>query len=194
MLTKNKSDKPMMFDLDIVRQPDSFALLINPSNLNLKFAPKISEQRIRWTSENIGYVFQAHHDELDVLTASGISAMFVSFTHGITRENRTNTMSYNNIQQLIALYRNNGTNVNPKSGQTINPCMIDSVGRVVITYDGFIYRGHFISFTITENDEKPFNINFSFEFKVTQMLNIGNVLQQQFFNKSTQQQAFNKNK
>ena len=184
----------MMFDLDIVRQPDSFALLINPSNLNLKFAPKISEQRIRWTSENIGYVFQAHHDELDVLTASGISAMFVSFTHGITRENRTNTMSYNNIQQLIALYRNNGTNVNPKSGQTINPCMIDSVGRVVITYDGFIYRGHFISFTITENDEKPFNINFSFEFKVTQMLNIGNVLQQQFFNKSTQQQAFNKNK
>ena len=60
---------------------------------------------------------------------------------------------------------------------------ISEFGRVVITYDGFVYRGHFLSFSTTEDDTKPFNINFSFEFKITQVFNIGKVLEQQFKNK-----------
>lgn len=171
-----RSPKLMEFGLDIKNSPEPLTLLINPTNFELKFVPKISEQRVRWSSQNIGYVFQSHHDELDVMTASGTSAMFVTKTEGITRVNRRLSYGYQNIEQLVAIYRNNGININSKPGKNINPCMIDSVGRVVIIYDNYIYRGHFLSLTISENDEKQFNINFSFEYKITQNINLGNVI------------------
>jgi hypothetical protein len=174
--TATKNIKPMVFDLDIENAPPTVYFLINPSNFELKYTPKIAEQRVRWSNKNIGYIFQAHHDELDTLSTSGTSAMFVS-ENGITRVNRNDTLAFRNIQQIIALYRNNGININTKSSSSLNPCMIDSVGRVVITYDGFVYRGHFTSFSITENDDKPFNISFSFEFEISQLINIGSALQ-----------------
>ena len=101
MAVKRNIEKPMVFDLDIIKPPESFTLLINPSNFELKFTPKITEQRIRTTAQNIGYIFQAHHDELDTMTASGMSAMFVSTNKGITRVDRTSTVAYENIQQLL---------------------------------------------------------------------------------------------
>jgi hypothetical protein len=184
--TSSPATKPMVFDLDIDKPPDTLILLINPSEFQLKFTPKVTEHRVRWTSQNIGYIFQAHHDELDTMTASGISAMFIG-NEGITRENRIQTLAYENIQHLIAFYRNNGMNINRKPGSKLNPCMIDSVGRVVITYDNFVYRGQFLSLSITENDEKPFNVTFSFDYKISQTLNLGNVIQNNLYSTITQQ-------
>jgi hypothetical protein len=179
-----KGAKPLVFDLDINNPPESLILLINPSNLDIKFQSKVTEQRIRWSgSNNSGYVFQAHHDELDTISAEGISAMFIS-DKGITRQERTLTLAYENFEHLLAMYKNNGINYNKKPGNSISPCMIDSIGRVAMTYDGYIYRGSFLSFNSTETEEKPFNISFSFEFKVTQKIDIGNLLQNQFLTKN----------
>jgi hypothetical protein len=173
--SRRYNSKPMVFDLDIANPPPSLTLLINPSNLEMKYTPKLTEQRVRWAGTSPGYIFHVHHDELDVLTASGKSAMFMADDEGLTRINRTETLAYQNIESLVTFYRNNGTNLNPKSNSTINPCMVNSMGRVRITYNGYSYKGHFISLTITENDSSPFNVDFSFEFKVTRTFDVGQV-------------------
>ena len=172
--SRRYNTKPMVFDLNIETPPPSLTLLINPTNLEIKYAPKMIEQRVRWAGTSPGYIFHVHHDELDVLTASGKSAMFMS-NGGLTRTDRTDTLAYENIETLVAFYRNNGSNFNPKSNSTLNPAMINSVGRVTITYNGFLYKGHFISFSCTENDSSPFNVDFNFEFKVTRTFNVGQV-------------------
>lgn len=169
----NRSEaKAMVFELEIYNAPPPLVLLINPSNLEIRMVPKVSEQRIRWAGNNIPYVLQVHHDELDVLSASGRSAMFIAENEGLTRVNRTKTWGYDNISKLLAIYRNNGMNINPKVGSAVSPCMIDSVGRVIISYNGFIYKGHFTNFALTENDTTQFNIDFSFEFKITKTFNV----------------------
>jgi hypothetical protein len=186
---RTKNSTPMVFELDIIEPPPSLVLLINPANLDIKYLPKITEQRVRWTSsqdsvdvnQNVGYVFQAHHDELDVLSATGKSAMFMSPSEGLTVKNRLTSVAYQNIEKLIAIYRNNGMNFNTKTNSRINPAKINSIGRVVITYNGFIYRGHFTGFTYSINETRQFNADFSFDFKVTQTLDIGQLLSKRIF-------------
>jgi hypothetical protein len=167
--------KPMVFELDIKNPPPSLTLLINPTSLEIRYVPKITEQRVRWTGTNIPYIFHAQHDELDVLSATGKTAMFISENYGITRIDRRKTLAYENIAKLLAIYRNNGTNRNTKPDGIVNPCTIESVGRVVLYYNGFLYKGHFTTFSISENDSTPFNLDFNFEFKVTKTFDIDQV-------------------
>ena len=163
--------KPMVFELDIVESPPSLILLINPINLDVKFTPKVVEERVRWMSRSKSpYVLQAHHDELDVLSMGGTSALFYT-NQGLTSQDRQQSVGYENIERLVAIYRNNGMNFNRKPNSR-GMSVIDSVGRVVITYDEFIYRGSFDSFSLTETAEKPFNLEFSFDFRVTETYNI----------------------
>ncbi|MDD5649715.1 MAG: hypothetical protein PHF86_04745 [Candidatus Nanoarchaeia archaeon] len=172
---KRTNVKPMVFELEINDPPPPLTLLINPSTLENKSVSKILEQRVRWTGGNIPYIFQVHHDELDVLISSGKSAMFFSNEKGLTRIERIKTAGYENIEKLIAIYRNNGTNRNTKPNGSINPCTIETIGRVILSYNEFIYRGHFTSFSVSENESMPFNIDFNFEYKVTQTFDINRV-------------------
>lgn len=169
---KKTNVKPMVFELEIIKPPPPLTLLINPNTLETRYVPKVSEQRTRWSGNNIPYIFQAQHDELDVLSASGKSAMFFSDEKGLTRVERRDTFGFENLAKLLAIYRNNGTNRNTKPNGSINPCVIDSIGRVVLSYNGFIYRGHFVSFSISENDMMPFNMDFNFEYKVTKTFSV----------------------
>lgn len=163
------ASKPMVFELDINEPPQPIILLVNPETLDIKSTSKVTESRTRWTDRSdSAYVLQAHHDELDVLSASGKSAMFYS-NKGITIDERTKSLGWENIQQLVAIYRNNGMNFSKKPGKQ-GSSVIQSIGRVVIAYDGYIYRGAFESFSLTEVQEKPFNLDFSFDFKVSRTI------------------------
>jgi len=163
--------KPMVFELDINVPPDPLILLVNPETLDNKSTSKVVENRVRWVDRrDSGYILQTHHDELDVLSLSGRSALFYT-DEGITSQDRERTLGWENIQHLLAIYRNNGMNFNrrPNSRGTN---LIQSVGRVVISYDGYIYRGSFENFALNEVQEKPFNLDFSFDFKVTRMISV----------------------
>lgn len=163
--------KPMVFELDINFPPDPLILLVNPETLEKRFISRVSESRVRWINRNdSGYILQAHHDELDVLSMSGRSALFYS-QNGLTTRERRQSLGYDNIQKLVAIYRNNGVNFNRRPGRR-GTNLMQSVGRVVITFNGYIYRGSFENLTITETQERPFNLEFSFEFKVTRTFNI----------------------
>lgn len=174
---KAVNTKPMVFELKIENPPPVLTLMINPTSLEIKYTSKISEQRVRWSGSNSAYIFHAHHDELDALTISGKSAMFMT-DYGLSRKDRTDSRAYENIHKLVSIYRNNGKNVNKKPDSTqknaygtVSPALINSIGRVAIHYNDFIYQGHFTSFSITENDASPFTVDFSFEFKVTNTFN-----------------------
>lgn len=168
--------KPMVIELEINESPPPLVLLINPESLDLKFVPKVSEIRTRWIDRSeSGYIFHTHHDELDVLTASGRSAMFYT-SRGLTSAERERTLGWENIQQLVAVYRNNGMNFNKKPNRR-GTGVIDSVGRVLIIYDGYLYRGSFESFTLGETADRPFNLTFTFDFKVTETFNVRGVSQ-----------------
>jgi len=163
--------KPMVFELDIIEPPAALILLINPDNLTLKFTPKVTPERVRWTTRrSSSYILHAHHDELDTLNATGKSALFYN-NDGLTSANRHETIGWENIQKLLSIYRNNGMNFNKKPMQK-GSSVIDSVGRVLITYDDVLYKGHFDSFSLNESAEKPFYLDFSFDFKVTRMINV----------------------
>jgi hypothetical protein len=182
--SKRFNTKPMVFELDIKNPPGPLVLLINPATLEIKYASKITEQRVRWTGLlNPAYIFQAHHDELDVITATGKTAMFMTTEKGLTRVDRRNTLAYENIEKLIAMYRNNGANYNTKPNSTISPCAIETLGRVIISYDGFVYKGHFTNFSTTENEATPFNIDFNFEYKISRTFSIDQVLESGILNR-----------
>jgi len=182
---KRTNVKPMVFELEIDDPPPPLTLLINPATLETKYTAKMADQRVRWTNSNIPYIFHVHHDELDILTATGKSAMFISNIQGLTRIDRTKTIGYENSERLLAIYRNNGTNRNTKPNSSINPCVIESVGRVILSYNGFIYKGHFTSFAWSENEAMPFNIDFNFEFKVTRTFDIGQVNEEYILRRKT---------
>ena len=170
--------KPLVIELDIYEAPPPFTLLINPSEFVIRYAIKISESRVRWVdASDSGYIFQAHHDELDTISMNGVSALFYD-DGGLTSDNREISLAWENINQLLAIYRNNGLNYNNKITQN-NNAMINSVGNVLITYDGCLFKGNFLNFNINENDSKPFNYDFSFEFKVVNVKDTNKLLEEE---------------
>jgi hypothetical protein len=157
--------KPMVFELSIDLPPPPLILLLNPNNFEIKMMPKQTENRTRWVDRReSGYIIETHHDELDVLTASGRSAQFYN-AGGLTSENKQQSLGWENIQKLIAVYRNNGMNFN-RTPNNKSQSLITSVGRALIIYDGEIYSGSFHSLNINESQEKQFSLDFDFEFKV----------------------------
>jgi hypothetical protein len=172
--------KPMIIELDINEAPPPLTLLINPDSLDIRYTSKVIESRVRWTnSRESSYILQTHHDELDTLTANCTSAMFYS-NKGLSTTEREKTLAWQNMQQVISIYRNNGINFDKKPGRR---GVIKSIGRVIIVYDSVLYRGSFENFNISETDDKPFNIAFSFDFKITKGIDLRGlsnpILQQQ---------------
>lgn len=154
----------MMIRLLIDNSPPPLFLLINPSNLDLNFASKITKNKVRRTYHyEIGYVFEYHHDELDTMNVSCSTALFYNSKYGLTNQNLKQTYAYDQFQKLLAIYRNNGRNFDKKYDELIN-----SIGRVLIQYDNIQYIGSFDEFSFTETSENPFNYNLTWTFTISE--------------------------
>jgi len=127
---------------------------------------KITFQKVRMNSINRGYIFQHHHDELDVMSVSGITAMAYHPTFGLTADLEVNSVAYDNWQKLLATFRNNGVNYSKTQDG-----LIDSVGRVSIKFDGKDYRGAFDELVYTMSQETPFHSTFSWTFTISETIN-----------------------
>lgn len=169
---------PMYFELDIDDAPPVLLLAINPENFNKSFTKKVTQARNRPVTRNkASYVFNFDFDELDVMSCSGTSAMFYG-QNGLTVDSRKETLGYRNLRSLVEIYRNNGRNYNKRT-TNVSPLLtggnglIKSVGRVIIAYDRVIYKGSFDSMSVEEVDEKPFNMQFNFQFTIAETIDIG---------------------
>lgn len=176
ILGVNLPAKPMYFELEIKEPPPILILAINPREMNLDFTKKVVQNRNRPSiRDKAAYILNYDFDELDVMSCSGTSAMFYG-NYGLTAFQRTNALAYRNFRSLIEIYRNNGRNyhtrLNNNSLLTGGSGLIKSVGRVIIAFDDNIYRGSFDSFSVEDNEMKPFNLSFNFSFTISNTVDV----------------------
>lgn len=155
--------------------PIKYVFLVNPEIMDFNFTSKFSNDRTRWdenSAANGGYITQFHHDELTTIDMSGKSALFYTKdglngkagstdVDGLTR---MDTVGYQEMQKLVAIYRNNGMRKSSVIDQ-YSP-KIKYMKDLYLYYGNYLYTGFFMSFNLSENDSKPYNFDFTFNFKV----------------------------
>tara|TARA_B100001057_G_scaffold62712_1_gene56247 strand:+ start:268 stop:2079 length:1812 start_codon:yes stop_codon:yes gene_type:complete len=164
--------------IDMYRTPP-LLLLINPMSMNVTYSKiQAHQERTRY-----GYIFQAWGEQLPVINFSGRIGAFVSgesqqgrrqfmsdekSTHGsgVQEVSRRNSPAYQNLMNLMKLYKNNAYIRDTVNGSQANWM----VGAVEIAYDGVRYIGHFDKLEYTFEEQGNLGgINFSFDFTATEI-------------------------
>ena len=160
-------------------------LLINPNSMSVNYN-KIQNfsERTRY-----GYIYQAWGEELPVLNFSGRIGAYVGgesanqkratyedaviknqkTTHvsGVQEVSRRVSPAYQNLMQLLLLYKNNAYIRDNVGGSQAN----HMIGTVEISYDGVRYQGQFdkMEWSFEENNNLG-GVNFSFDFTATRIV------------------------
>lgn len=146
-------------------------LLINPNSFSVKSQKVVSDGN--WGRK--GPIVEFWGDEHDKISGSGQVAAFYALDTmphlgrggpGLTRSARNVSLAWQNFQSLYLLYRNNGGMYLPDVNQRDRDVLLTAVGSVYIYYDGILYIGSFDSFNVREQDQKPFTVEYDFEFTV----------------------------
>lgn len=146
-------------------------MLINPSKFSVK-SQKIAQDG-NWS--RVGPIIEFWGDDQDKISGSGTLAGFQAILKepllgeggpGLTRSARNFSQSWQNFMALWLIYRNNGGVYLEDLSQSQRDLLLSTVGSVYLYYDNILYIGSFDSFSITEASEKPFSIEYSFEFTV----------------------------
>jgi hypothetical protein len=151
---------PMLFqvvspDLTTLLLPEFLYLHVNPSSLDLGYSKVIT--RIQTLG---GFVEQHFGDQLTTVSASMVTGGFISVERGLTTFDRRNTIAYRKFQQLLSVFKSNGSVYDDRGVVQFN-------GRIRIVFGGGTYDGYFTNFEVSESAEKPFMFDLSFSFKAT---------------------------
>jgi hypothetical protein len=145
----------------------SVTLLINPTTLN---HGKTSAVYANYTRQ--GYVTQLWGPNQDLLTSTGTTAAFMVDGIGLTAVGRRQSFGMQNFFALFYAYRNNGYQLlDIANMNSILTRVINIVHGVEVSYDGQIFMGHFNNFTLDENADKPFLLDYNFEFVISSLSN-----------------------
>lgn len=134
---------------------------INPSELVVTY-----KQIKNLTRTFGGFVEEHWPEELDTVSSSGTTAMFYTDKRdtynapGLTVLDRRNSEAYANFQTLVNIYRNNGKVYDTKRTS------IKRIAKVRMHYNEKVYEGHFTSFTIKEDANNLFCLEYDFAFEV----------------------------
>lgn len=144
-------------------------MFVNPKNFNRHFE-NTNDYAGGWR----GQIVSAWLEKPLKLSSSGTTAaqyaMEADGSGGLTSHNKIFSLSYDNLMSLCMIYRNNGWVYSGYRAEDLNSG-VPVVGlSIYIYYDGFIYIGSFDSFKITENAEKPFTLDYDFDFTVRYFL------------------------
>jgi hypothetical protein len=148
-------------------------MLVNPSSFSVKSTKIVQDGN--WGRD--GPIIEFWGDDQDKISGSGKVAGFYAIDAtgqgggsggpGLTRAARNFSQGYQNFQALWLLYRNNGgLYLSESLTQQNRDILLSTVGSVYLYYDNILYFGCFDSFNVTETDDKPFTLEYSFEFTV----------------------------
>lgn len=146
-------------------------LLVNPNSFSVKSQKIVSDGN--WGRK--GPIIEFWGDDQDKISGSGQVAAFYALDvapqlgrggPGLTRHARNLSLAWQNFQSLYLLYRNNGGMHLPDVNQQDRDVLLTVVGSVYLYYDGILYIGSFDSFNVREADQKPFTVEYDFEFTV----------------------------
>ena len=146
----------------------SLTMLVNPGNLDVTYAPVITETRTLG-----GFVQEYWGEQLTTLSATGKTAMFVDAESGLTNKDQRSTESYQHFMSLLNIYKNNGKGYSTTFDTVptrANPSKLTSFGYVTMIFDKRQYDGYFETFSHTEDATMPFNLEYSFTFKVMRII------------------------
>lgn len=141
----------------------SLTMLVNPGNLDVTYAPVMTETRTLG-----GFVHEYWGEQLTTIAATGKTSLFMD-SHGLTNKESRNTESYQYFMTLLNIYKNNGKGyfkTFESSAAKANQSKIESFGFITMIYDSRQYDGSFDSFSYVEDASQPFNLEYSFNFSV----------------------------
>jgi len=151
----------IQFTLQTLDFIEPLMLYINPTDLTRTFGRRVQEQMA-----GHGHIEEHWGEEQDKLSCNGkIGATYTNKT-GLTRYFRRNSASYQQLMHLFTIYRNNGYLF-----EVTDTNRISLVGAVQITYDTETWIGHFDTFSMSENADNPYTMEYSFEFTVREYFN-----------------------
>ena len=164
--------------IEMFRTPP-LVLLINPQSMNVTYSKiQAHQERTRY-----GYIFQAWGEQLPVINFAGRIGAYVSTesdsgrrqfmsvektTHpsGVQESSRHMSPAYQNLMNLMKLYKNNGYIRDTVGASQANHL----IGAVEIAYDGVRYIGHFDKLEYTFEEQGNLGgVSFSFDFTATEI-------------------------
>lgn len=157
--------------LSAMKRMPPLRMLINPSQFTVS-CEKVVQDGNRSRDGNI---VEHWGDGQDTIDGSGKVAGFYSVdvndsrVPGLARTIRNWSASYQNFLSLWLLYRNNGGLWLPEgfaSTKQKETNYLAALGSIYIYYDGVLYIGSFDSFDLTESDDGPHTLEYSFSFTV----------------------------
>jgi hypothetical protein len=154
--------------LEKMRNTPPLRMLVNPKSFSVR-GEKITSDG-NWGRN--GPIIEHWGNNQDKISGSGSVAGFYALDSlnangpGLTRMVRNFSLSYQNFLSLYLLYRNNAGLYLPDFGSQDKSLNLSLLGSIYIYYDHILYIGSFDSLNITEDDTKPFSLDYSFEFTV----------------------------
>jgi hypothetical protein len=150
-------------------------LFVNPSEMSIQFTKVQSYQSVT----RYGYVFESWGEDQPSMSCSGSTGGFYAgavgeldvrafrskFVSGLLGVSKVDSAAWQNFTSLVHFYKNNGY-IYDTINKTESSLM---VGHVAISYDQWVYLGHFESFSYSYNEAMPHRVEYSFEFKVSRM-------------------------
>jgi hypothetical protein len=154
--------------LETMRNMPPLRMLVNPSQFSVQCEKVISDGN----RSRDGFIIEHWGDGQDKIEGSGTVSGFYAVdindarSPGLGRTSRTWSASFQNFLSLWLLYRNNGGMWLPANRDDAWQAYLSVVGSIYIYYDGVLYLGSFDSFDLTETDDKPHTLEYSFSFTV----------------------------
>jgi len=161
----NKVVEDMKEQIDQISKTPSMMLYVNPRSFNRNY-----EQSVDVAGGWRGQIVSAWLERPMKISGSGTTAaqyaVNASGFGGLTNLNKIYSLSYENLMSLALIYQNNGW-IYSGFGYDQSNVGVPVIGlNLFIYYDGHIYIGSFDSFKIGESADKPWTLEYSFEFTV----------------------------
>lgn len=140
-------------------------LLVNPQSLVRTYTKKQSySDRSRFN-----YIFQPWGEDLPTLSIQGKTGAYIAAAtpensrSGVQWATRRDSLAYQELTNILTLYRNNGTIYNPDGSEAHL-----YTGSVQIEYDQMLYQGNFTSFSYAYHETNQLGgIEFSLEMTLS---------------------------
>ena len=150
-------------------------MLINPTSMQTTYT-KIAQDQSR---NRKGYIYEAWGEEMPKISFSFKIGAYTaglanvsqngSVVTGVQRASRNDSASYQQLQNLLALYQG-GTYL---QDTTTNSRAFPMVGNLAIEYDQMVYVGHMESFNFTEDETHPHGgLDISIEFVANKVYDV----------------------
>ena len=165
---ESSGKRPVIFDIlgpdretSILPMDYRLVLWANPEEMSFTYSRKVERIQTRG-----GFVEQHWGDDAQSLSISAATGGFMRLYSGLSNVTnpsmggtRRETLAYDRYLDFLALFHNNGS-VYDVLGQ------VALQGIIKITFDGGVYFGWFNSFSVTEDQQKPYMFNITLDFDI----------------------------